>query len=110
MRASKRMLHPYSKHRYYISCAFQLCVPLRTYDAIQEGPEFNTLRKMKVMHGFVHDTMTSIRLTWCMAQHKEMTDNTMASLDSAYAWLHTAHRHPYLHDRKTGIEKHEFYT
>ena len=35
MQLSKTMLHPYSKRRFYISCEFELCILLWTYDAMQ---------------------------------------------------------------------------
>ena len=57
MSLSKTISHPYSKHRFYISCTFELCVHLRTYDAMQAQPRLNTLRKMTLNHGIMHDTI-----------------------------------------------------
>ena len=47
MPLSKTMLDPYSKNRFYIPCSFEL----RTYDAMRTQPQFNTLRKMTLIHG-----------------------------------------------------------
>ena len=55
---------------------------LRTCDSMGTQPPFNTLDKLTFIHGIMHDTMASLRCIWCMAQHTEMTYNTMVSLDS----------------------------
>ena len=75
MQLSKKMLHPYSKHRSYVPCKFELCVHLQTYDAMRTQRQFITLRKMTLTHGIMHDTMTSITSTWRMEKRKEITYN-----------------------------------
>ena len=75
MRLSKTMLHPHSKNRFYIPCAFQL----RTYDAMLTTSIHHIEENdMEVMR----DKMTSMRSIWHMAEHKKMTHDTMASSDS----------------------------
>ena len=75
MRLSKTTLHPYSKNRFYIPCTFQL----RTYDAMLTTSIHHIKENdMEVMR----DKMTSMRSIWHMAEHKEMTHDTMASSDS----------------------------
>ena len=69
------MLHPYSKNRFSIPCTFEL----RTYDAMLTTSIHHIEENdMEVMQ----DKMTSMRSIWLMAEHKEMTHDTMASSDS----------------------------
>ena len=67
MRLSKTMLHPYSKHRLYIACTFEL----RTYDAMLttsiQHIEENDIEVMRYK-------MTSMWSIWHMAEHKEIID------------------------------------
>ena len=75
MRLSKTMLHPYSNNRFYIPCTFEL----RTYDAMLTTSIHHIEENdMEVMR----DKMTSMRSIWHMAEHKEMTQDTMSSSDS----------------------------
>ena len=96
MRLSKTMLHPYSKHRFYLQCTFKL----RTYHAMLTTSTQNIQEDdIEVMR----DKMTSMRSIWHMAEHKEM-------IHISGVWPDLAHPHPCLQDSKTGINKHEFQT
>ena len=81
MQLSRTMLHPYSKKRFYIPCTVELGVHLFTDDAMQTQPWCNTFREMILIHGIMHDTMTSLS-TWCMANTKKIIYNTKESFFS----------------------------
>ena len=96
MRLSKTTLHSYPKNQFYIPCTFEL----RTYDAMRAQPRFNTVRKMRLIHGghARQNDIHEVHMAHGVTQRNDTRHHGIIGFNISVA--HMAHPHPCLQDGK----------
>ena len=84
MRSSKRMLPPLLQEAIYRPCTLKGCILFWTYNTMSTQFRYTGLRRPIGSRKIMHDTMTSTRPIWSIADTKKAIYNTMATCNEGH--------------------------